>query len=1085
MNMDSIQIHDFLESYRPIDLDKLDKVESLQDLSNITLEDSIYRKMEFNSNKLDKVEKVPLKKGDLLNHQKIVSNFLSSYTPYNGILLYHEPGTGKTCSSIAITEKIRNENTDINGAVIITRGETLINQFIDQLVFSCTAGQYLPSDYKEGKKDPKLGRKIKQNIKDFYTFYTFHQFAKFLHSLRNNKEEKKRIFSNKVIVIDEVHNIRAEDEVKEVKESKESKQTKRAFSIYKEIHDILHLVEGSKVVLMSGTPMVDQPHEIADVMNFILPEKEQLPTGEDFNKKYMKSIESKEEVKNELKNKLKNKLRGRISYLKFMKGDGVPEFTGEIQEDIGMTEFKTEKHVMSDFQSQTYIKKLEEDTKSDGEGGVYSNSRQASMFVFPNSKTGSDGFKDYITERSDRANVFTTTELFKKDFNSKLESETLLDKIGNCSSKYKAVIENIIDKENEGRLSFVYSNLVRGSGSILFCKLLELFGFSEYNGEKADSISKLTERKRYALITGETNKARIANILRIFNNPANKNGKYIKVIIGSETISEGINLKNIQDIHILTPSWNFTETYQALSRAIRAFSHEDLKSDENKRDFYVKIHLHCSVSKDSSINIDLKMYKISEIKDKKIKLIERLIKESAFDCQLNIARNKIDYKSKESDKDFTRDCEYATCNYTCSNVDEKVDNENLDYSSYLLRYTNQYKIQIKELLSDMFEKSKSGIVLLNEVISKFNVGEIDEKIKNKIILMYITELADDKVVFKLKSGKKGYLSYQENYLFLIKRKHNNNYGYSEYFYEQNTYTELKDNTTSLINQFSDDKAISIIKNAIRTGNMNELKTELTSFQRENILEHCYKGLVQSKEGKTIKNQFFVDNVIKTFGNYIVEADDMYVSTMLQPVLRAYNKRENTWKTLDENEAKKWVEKCSISKKKKDENKEKNKYEMLGTYDEKGKFKIRTKKEGEFQSGRACITSPLKDLLNFIKIIGVDILEIEDDRILKTSQRFKKEISLNGEEIKGDVSSLSSKNQLSLINKIKANIPVLKINNKPYKEDAKEYFSQLGVDGGLDLRVFLNITNLARQKKEVLCEIIEKFLTYKELFIQSC
>jgi hypothetical protein len=45
---------------------------------------------------------------EILPHQQFVRNFMSTNTPYNSLLLYHELGTGKTCSAIGITEEMRN-----------------------------------------------------------------------------------------------------------------------------------------------------------------------------------------------------------------------------------------------------------------------------------------------------------------------------------------------------------------------------------------------------------------------------------------------------------------------------------------------------------------------------------------------------------------------------------------------------------------------------------------------------------------------------------------------------------------------------------------------------------------------------------------------------------------------------------------------------------------------------------------------------------------------------------------------------------------------------------------------------------------
>ena len=44
----------------------------------------------------------------LTTYQMFVRNFMSNYTPYNGMLLFHGLGTGKTCSAITICEEYRN-----------------------------------------------------------------------------------------------------------------------------------------------------------------------------------------------------------------------------------------------------------------------------------------------------------------------------------------------------------------------------------------------------------------------------------------------------------------------------------------------------------------------------------------------------------------------------------------------------------------------------------------------------------------------------------------------------------------------------------------------------------------------------------------------------------------------------------------------------------------------------------------------------------------------------------------------------------------------------------------------------------------
>ena len=37
-------------------------------------------------------------------HQTILSNLINPNTPYKGLLIFHETGTGKTCAAIGIAE---------------------------------------------------------------------------------------------------------------------------------------------------------------------------------------------------------------------------------------------------------------------------------------------------------------------------------------------------------------------------------------------------------------------------------------------------------------------------------------------------------------------------------------------------------------------------------------------------------------------------------------------------------------------------------------------------------------------------------------------------------------------------------------------------------------------------------------------------------------------------------------------------------------------------------------------------------------------------------------------------------------------
>ena len=201
--------------------------------------ETIFKKKEFYDEKLEAVEQFPEEVGSLLKHQKIISRFFSPHTMYNTLLLLHSMGTGKTCSAIGAIETIRSTKNTFKGAYIFARGEGLLNNFVNELLFKCTDGRYIPENFDELTELEKTHR-IKKSIRDYYKLNTFETFAKKLSKMSNKLIEEK--FSNHIIVIDEVHNLRIQDK-------------KSKIAMYDEFWRFLHNIKNFKILLLSGTPM--------------------------------------------------------------------------------------------------------------------------------------------------------------------------------------------------------------------------------------------------------------------------------------------------------------------------------------------------------------------------------------------------------------------------------------------------------------------------------------------------------------------------------------------------------------------------------------------------------------------------------------------------------------------------------------------------------------------------------------------------------------------------------------------------------------------------------------------------------------
>jgi hypothetical protein len=153
-----------------------------------------------------------------------------------------------------------------------------------------------------------------------------------------------------------------------------------------------------------------------------------------------------------------------------------------------------------------------------------------------------------------------------------------------------------------------------------------------------------------------------------------------KVVIISKSGSEGVDLKNIRQIHVMDPWYNMSAVEQIIGRGVRTCSHKNLPFDKRN----VQIFLHATILKSGKESADLAMYRFSETKAVKMGIVSRILKESSVDCILNINQSNFTEKNIDTeveltlstgkklnyrigDKPFTSTCDYMkSCQYTCT-----------------------------------------------------------------------------------------------------------------------------------------------------------------------------------------------------------------------------------------------------------------------------------------------------------------------------------------------------------------------------------------------------------------------------------
>ena len=619
-------------------LDYADFLPFYPSIEDPSFQQQIYNKEEFYQLKLDRVRE-QISKGEYYRHQLTIARFLSTYTDYDSLLLFHEMGTGKSCAVFAMTEALK-QNKEYKGCIVFARGRDVLTNLMRTFVFSCSVN-YTVDKTAEAALQLK---QIKRQLKNFYQFHTFLTFARQLAQLSNEAIEQQ--YSNMIFVIDEVHNIR----------EKESEDV-----VYKQYHRLFHLTRNTKKLILSGTPMTDDPSELADTMNLLLPLTQQMPTGPAFVRAFLISQDDGTyKINAQAEGELKAFLRGRTSYLrtgaelKLNYKSGY--FTSSLQYKDrppvkgDIAQFRTVQTYMEPFQREAYLRAFREDTQGEV-ASIYSHSQQASLFVFPNGSWGEAGLKTYTTGGG------LNKELLRIASN--------LNVLKQYSIKYAAVIQTILQQPKSN--TYVYCSIVNGSGANLFCKILELYGYSRCTGRER------LPAKRYILLTGST--PNIDVLINYFNQPKNIFGEYCHVIVGSKKISEAYTFNNVVSELILTYFWNRTETEQAIRRARM---HADLEKVTGRQTVVSVMQLQ-AIADTPKTSIDALMMSFSQRKDVSIKRVERVIQETAIDCPLNYERNIGRINN-------SRECNYQACDYKCDT--SSLERTAIDTTTYDLYYSN-------------------------------------------------------------------------------------------------------------------------------------------------------------------------------------------------------------------------------------------------------------------------------------------------------------------------------------------------------------------------------------------------------------
>jgi superfamily II DNA or RNA helicase len=610
-------------------------------------------------------------------YQIFIEKILNYEGPYRNLLLYHGLGSGKTGTAINVYNMLFNYTPGWNVFILI-RAALKNDPWLQEI------NEWL------SQEDNELRFK---NIK------FVHYDSPFADRDFNNATKDADTSNKNMFIIDEAHNF-----IKNVLSNMESKSGRRALNIYNFIKQDVAENDSTRVLLLSGTPAVNNPFELAILFNLL--RANTFPDQPNkFNQKYILAG-----VLNPAsKNKFIRRILGLVSY--YIGSTPDTYATSDIvYVDIPMEKYHYDVYkYYEDLENEIEKKKKAKRGGSSGSEMYRSYTRQACNFVFPHISQTINGenrprpnkfrisekeallidihgenavklkaekygdrfmnvtnyvkaLEQYLVSFKDWLNKFNEADIknghtvlddiktylslggkFKKFWTSKdIKKSALLNALYMCSPKF---VQCIFTTHKSKGPTVMYTNYVKMEGIEIFKIYLSYFNFDSYKPDKPPTKGRFCYGEFHGGITDREERQRTK---LAFNSKENLRGDIIKIIIFSPAGTEGISLMNVLQLHIMEPYWNEVRIRQMIGRAIRQCSHKDLPMNERHVVIYryKMIKDLPSTSPDKNVTTDQFIETLAKSKDNLLQSFYLAVKEAAVDCELNKAHNMMNSEYK-------------------------------------------------------------------------------------------------------------------------------------------------------------------------------------------------------------------------------------------------------------------------------------------------------------------------------------------------------------------------------------------------------------------------------------------------------
>jgi len=696
---------------------------------------------------------------DKSSFQYLIGHYLSYRTPYKSFLLYYSVGVGKTCTAITIAEGLLINHSSYDEPMIWVILPGAIEAGFKKQIFDmmkildyktilnqCTGDTYVKIAQLSNEINIKEAEKrIKKIIKSRYQFFTYEGFANFIE---NNYINKNKIVSDKVIIVDEAHNIRSS--------GNDEDENKR---VYTSLMTICKSGINNKLILLTATPMYNEPMDIYNLFLLLLTNDK---------REYLYDNTKIFDINNNINPKAKKFISLMSSnYISYLRGKNPFNFALKLSPKL--SGFSILDKIIPNAENGNPIDEKDKNWLINVEDGIIPSILGKKQLEYLKSKKlilSEEGNKNNFAALQPM-NIVFDTNIGKEGFNNIFikvnEKEQISvryiqkyknllspddNNLGLYSGKFLK-IANII--KNSRGIVLIYSRYI-WSGVIPIAIMLEHMGFSRLGTENILAEPSITHNIKYPGINtpkycilsssdpeimGNTT---IDNLMNVVNNSLNQNGELVKIVLMTPVAGEGLNFQNIREIHLLESWYHFNRVDQIIGRGIRNCSHKNLPFEERN----VTIFMHCAINDYERETADVHAFRISARKLYQSYIVDNIIRNSAIDCSLfkNINYfpkemfklgkiNIITSQGKKINYELGDDDKYKPiCNIDINDIKENT----LGFREETYKHLSlNIQMKIKNIILELIHNNQR---FLNYQYLKNLFKDIDEK-----ILMYAIKIS--------------------------------------------------------------------------------------------------------------------------------------------------------------------------------------------------------------------------------------------------------------------------------------------------------------------------------------------------------